>query len=110
LHIDQRVVGFRIRVALHGSAAGHVAMVHPGHVAVIHRRHAPVIHAHIAHGNEGPRVYRRNRGLQTLADSQGASGVSRAIHRLREDRVSLRVFGLDNDVVGFRDGYPELID
>ena len=90
--------------------AGHVALVHASHAAVIHSAHAAVVHAHVAHGDDRARIYLRHGRLQAFTNCQGASGVPGTVHGLREDRIGLLVFRFDDDIVGFRNGDPELID
>ncbi|MNP06778.1 hypothetical protein D3C76_987750 [compost metagenome] len=90
--------------------AGHVPLVHASHAAVIHSAHAAVVHAHIAHGDDRAWIYLRYGRLQAFTNCQGASGVPGTVHGLREDRIGLLVFGFDDDIVGFGNGDPELID
>ena len=69
-----------------------------------------MVHAHIAHGNGRPWIDSGNRGLQALANRQGAPGIPGTVHGLGENGVSLLAFGFDDDIVGFGNGNAELVD
>src|SRR5688572_9891614 len=73
-------------------------------------RAASVCHPHITHCEQGPWIQRRDLRFDAYPWRECSARIAAAIDRLREDRVSALVFGLDDDVIRFGSGDAEFID